>query len=201
MKHGTAFQTILIMTALTEKYTLSQYFERELQSQTRHEYVDGKIIAMTGGTPTHNRIISNLLVALYTGLKNQSYAVFVTDQRLWIPERQIATYPDIMVMPEPLTYQEGRKDTLINPVLITEVLSSSTANYDREEKFAAYRTIATFQEYLLISQEKCYIEHFQKEGDCWVFTAYENPTIITLKSLRIEVEMADIYNKVIFENN
>jgi Uma2 family endonuclease len=103
-----------------------------------------------------------------------------------------------MVVSEPLTCQEGRKDTLINPVLITEVLSSSTANYDREEKFAAYRTIATVQEYLLISQEKCYIEHFQKEGDRWLFTAYETDTIIHLNSLRVEVEIADIYNKVIF---
>jgi Uma2 family endonuclease len=103
-----------------------------------------------------------------------------------------------MVMPEPLTYQEGRKDTLINPVLIAEVLSASTANYDREEKFAAYRTIATFQEYLLISQEKCYIEHFQKEGDLWLFTAYESDKIIHLNSLGVEVEIADIYNKVIF---
>ena len=77
-------------------------------------------------------------------------------------------------------------------------MSASTANYDREEKFAAYRTIATFQEYLLISQEKCYIEHFQKEGDCWVFTAYESDRIIHLNSLRVEVEIADIYNKVIF---
>lgn len=189
------------MTALTEKYSLSEYFERELQSQTRHEYLDGKIIAMTGGTPTHNRIISNLLVALYTALKNQSYAVFVTDQRLWIPERRMATYPDIMVMPEPLTYQEGRKDTLINPVLITEVLSSSTANYDREEKFAAYRTIATFQEYLLISQEKCYIEHFQKEGERWLFTPYESDGMINLKSLGIEIATADVYHKIILENN
>jgi len=140
----------------------------------------------------------NLLVALYTALKNHPYAVFVTDQRLWIPERRMATYPDIMVVSEPLTYQEGRKDTLINPVLIAEVLSAATANYDREEKFAAYRTIATFQEYLLISQEKCYIEHFQKEGDCWLFTAYESDTIIHSNSLGVEVEIADIYNKVIF---
>ncbi|MFM6060913.1 MAG: Uma2 family endonuclease [Microcystis panniformis] len=189
------------MTALTGKYTLSQYFEQEIQSQTRHEYLDGKIIAMTGGTPTHNRIISNLLVALYTGLKNQPYAVFVTDQRLWIPERQIATYPDIMVMPEPLIYQEGRKDTLINPVLIAEVLSAATANYDREEKFAAYRTIATFQEYLLISQERLYIEHFQKECDCWLFRTYESDTIIHLNSLGIQIVIADVYHKIILENN
>jgi len=104
-------------------------------------------------------------------------------------------------MPEPLTYQEGRKDTLINPVLIAEVLSASTANYDREEKFAAYRTIATFQEYLLISQEKCYIEHFQKEGDLWLFTAYESDKIIHLNSLVIQIVIADVYHKIIFENN
>ncbi|UXE62904.1 MAG: Uma2 family endonuclease [Woronichinia naegeliana WA131] len=189
------------MITLTKKYTLREYFEQEIQSQTRHEYLDGKIMAMTGGTPTHNRIIANLLVALYTKLKNQSYAVFVTDQRLWIPERQMATYPDIMVTSEPLSYQEGRKDTLVNPVLITEVLSASTANYDREGKFAAYRTIPSFQEYLLISQERCYIEQFHKKDDNWFFKAFETPTIITLKSLQVEVEIADIYNKINFANN
>ncbi len=186
------------MTTITKKYILSEYFDQEIQSQTRHEYLDGKIIAMTGGTPTHNRIISNLLVALYTTLKNQPYAVFVTDQRLWIPERRIATYPDIMVVSEPLTYQEERKDTLINPVLIAEVLSASTASYDREEKFAAYRSIATFQEYLLISQERLYIEQFQKEGDRWLFTAYESDRIINLNSLGIQIAIADIYDKVNF---
>jgi len=189
------------MITFTKKYTLREYFEQEIQSQTRHEYLDGRITAMTGGTPTHNRIIANLLVALYTKLKNQSYAVFVTDQRLWIPERQMATYPDIMVTSEPLSYQEGRKDTLVNPVLITEVLSASTANYDREDKFAAYRTIPTFQEYLLISQERCYIEQFYKKDNNWFFKAFETPTIITLKSLQIEVEIADIYNKIGFANN
>ena len=73
---------------------------------------------MIVGTPTNNRIIANLLVALYTALTNQCYAVFVTVQRLWIPERRMATYPDIMVMSEPLTYQERGTDTLINPVLL-----------------------------------------------------------------------------------
>jgi Uma2 family endonuclease len=189
------------MTTITEKYTLSQYFDQEMRSQTRHEFSDGKIVAMTGGTPNHNRIIGNLLVALHIALREQPYGVFVTDQRLWIPERRMATYPDIMVTPEPLSYQEGRKDTLINPVLITEVLSSSTASYDREEKFAAYRTIPTFQEYLLISQERCYLEQFQKEGDRWFFTAYESETVIDLKSLGVKVAIADIYSKIIFEDS
>ena len=106
------------MTTITEKSTLSEYFEQEIQWQTRHEYIDGKIVAITGETPLHNRIITNLLVALHIALRDQFYAVFVTDQRLWIPERRIATYPDIMVMSEPFSYQEGRKDTLINPTFI-----------------------------------------------------------------------------------
>lgn len=195
-----------MMTTLTQKYTLNEYFEEEIQSQTRHEYINGKIVAMTGGTPTHNQIITNFLVAVYIALRDQPYTVFVTDQRLWIPERRIATYPDIMVMSEPLSYQEGRKDTLINPILITEVLSSSTASYDREDKFAAYRTIPTFQEYLLISQERCYIEQFQKEGapqsgslrDRWLFTPYESDGMLNLKSLGIEIAIADIYNRINF---
>lgn len=185
------------MVTLTETYTLNEYFDKEIQSQTRHEFIDGRIVTMTGGTPTHNRIIGNLLVALHIALREQPYTVFVTDQRLWIPERRIATYPDIMVVSEPFSYQEGRKDTLIDPILITEVLSSSTANYDREDKFAAYRTIRAFQEYLLISQEKCYIEQFQKEGERWLFTPYESDGMIRLQSLGIEVAIADIYRKVI----
>lgn len=180
------------MITLTAKYSLAEYFEQEIRSPIRHEYINGEIIAMTGGTPNHNRIIGNLLVALHIALRNQPYATFVTDQRLWIPDRQIATYPDIMVIPEPLTYQEGRKDTLVNPVLIAEVLSPSTASYDREEKFTAYRTIPTFQEYLLISQERFYVEHFQKEGDRWFFSVYENETMINLTSVEITLAITDI---------
>jgi Uma2 family endonuclease len=105
-----------------------------------------------------------------------------------------------MVVSEPLTYPEGRQDTLINPVLIAEVLSASTASYHREEKFAAYRTIPTFQEYLLISQERFYIEQFQKDGDRWLFTAYESDTVIHLNSLGIQIAIADIYYKIIFNN-
>ena len=124
------------MTTITEKYSLSEYFQQEIESQTRHEYIDGKIVAMTGGTPNHNRIIVNLLVALHTALRDQSYAVFVTDQRLWIPERRIATYPDIMIMSERLSYQEGRKDTLINPILITKENTSSPRGNQRGNKIS-----------------------------------------------------------------
>ena len=104
-----------------------------------------------------------------------------------------------MVMAEPLEYQEGRKDTLVNPILIAEVLSPSTANYDRSSKFAAFRTIPSFQEYLLIAQDRIYVEHFYKEGDRWIFAAYEGDENIPLQSVDLAIATKAIYQRVSFE--
>ncbi len=187
------------MLTLVKKHSLTDYFDREILSETRNEYIDGEINPMTGGTPTHNRIIGNLFATLHGSLQNP-YLVFVTDQRLWIPDRNIATYPDVMVMAEPLKYQEGRKDTLVNPILIAEILSPSTANYDRIGKFASYRTIPSFQEYLLVSQDRQYVEHFYKEGDRWIFNAYENDATISLTSFEMAIAISAIYNRINFES-
>ncbi len=187
------------MLTLIKKLSLTDYFEIEIHSETRNEYIDGEINPMTGSTPTHNRIIGNLFATLHGSLENP-YLVFVTDQRLWIPDRKIATYPDVMIMAEPLEYQEGRKDTLVNPILISEILSPSTASYDRIGKFASYRTIPSFKEYLLVSQDRPYVEHFYKEGDRWIFTAYENDATISLTSFEIAIAISSLYNRINFES-
>lgn len=187
------------MLTLTKKHSLTDYFDREILAETRNEYIDGEINPMTGGTPTHNTLVMNLSSLLHITLPIP-YRVFVTDQRLWIPDRNIATYPDVMVMSEPLEYQEGRKDTLVNPILIAEILSPSTANYDRIGKFTSYRTISSFQEYLLVSQDRQYVEHFYKEGDRWIFTAYENDATISLTSFEIAIAISAIYNRIKFES-
>jgi len=188
------------MTTLAAKSSLSDYFTQEIQSETRNEYIDGVIIPMTGGTPTHNRIVGNLFASLYGGLQNQPYSVFFTDQRLWIPAASIATYPDLMVFADPIIYQEGRQDTLVNPILIAEVLSPSTAAYDRSGKFASYRTIDSFKEYLLIAQERMYVEHFQKEGDRWIFSAYEGEAIVDLMTLEVAIAITQLYSRVNFDD-
>ena len=179
------------------KISLGEYFEREIISATKNEYVNGKIAATDSATPTHNRLIGNLLLALHTALDQDAYQVFVADLRLWISEAAIVTYPDIMIVAEPITLMEGRKDTIENPVLIAEVLSESTEAYDRGAKFAAYRTIPTFQEYLLISQDQAYVEHFSKEadqsGDRWIFTTYSLGATIKLTNLGTEVKISDFY--------
>lgn len=179
------------------KISLGEYFEREIISATKNEYVNGKIAATDSATPTHNKLIGNLLLALHTALDQDAYQVFVADLRLWIPEAAIVTYPDIMIVAEPITLMEGRKDTIENPVLIAEVLSESTEAYDRGAKFAAYRTIPTFQEYLLISQDQAYVEHFSKEadqsGDRWIFTTYSLGATTKLTNLGTEVKISDFY--------
>lgn len=181
-------------------YSPEEYLELEVNSEERHEYIDGQIIQMTGGTPNHNQITGNLYAAILFALKRQPYRVFVTDQRLWIPNRRILTYPDVMVVRTPLEYQEGRRDTLINPIFIAEVLSKSTKSYDRDEKFAAYRSIPSFQEYILIDQYKMHVEqYFKTENNKWIFSEFEDgEESLNLASVPCQVLLGDIYDKVDF---
>jgi Uma2 family endonuclease len=190
------------MTIAQEKhyYSPEEYLELEVNSDTRHEYIDGLIIPMTGGTPNHNQIALNFSGTLNFLLKRQPYQVFVTDQRLWIPNRRIHTYPDIMIVQTPLVFEEGRKDTITNPVMIAEVLSNSTKSYDKDEKFAAYRTIPTFQEYILIDQYSMHVEQYYKIGDNkWVFSEFADPEAgLNLASVPCQILLVDIYDKVEF---
>ncbi len=187
---------------LTDKhyYTTEEYLELEIDSQEKHEYINGEIVAMTGGTPNHNQIALNLAGALNFILKSQPYQVFITDQRLWIPNKKIYTYPDVMIIHGKLQFQEGRRDTITNPLIIAEVLSKSTKNYDLVEKFAAYRTIPTFQEYILIDQYSFYVEHYRKTNDNeWLFSEYQGEnTLLSLNSIFFEITLKDIYAKVDF---
>ncbi|MCW9680199.1 Uma2 family endonuclease [Dolichospermum planctonicum UHCC 0167] len=184
----------------TRYYSPQEYLELEVNSEIRHEYINGLIIAMTGGTPNHNQLALNFSGTLNYLLKRQPYQVFVTDQRLWIPSRKIHTYPDIMVVKNPLEYEEGRTDTLVNPVMIAEVLSKSTKGYDRDEKFAAYRTITTLQEYILIDQYTMHIEQYCKtNNNQWIFSEFTDGNVnLNLASISCQMILSDIYDKVDF---
>jgi Uma2 family endonuclease len=184
-------------------YTPDEYFEFEINSDIRHEYINGAIILMTGGTPEHNEIASILNAALRVSLKGKPYSIFVADQRLWIPDRNLYTYPDVMVATRPLERQVGRNDTITNPIMIAEVLSQSTKSYDRDEKFAAYRTIATFQEYLLIDQYTPHVEQYSRtESQKWILSEYNGlEASIALKSIPVEILLADLYEGFEFEIN
>lgn len=188
------------MIAQTEakRYTVDKYLELETASEIRSEYRNGEIIPVTGGTPNHNDIAGNLYVLLKSALKGKDYRTFYADQRLWIPSIKLYTYPDVMVLPKPIELQTGRKDTVINPCFIAEVLSNSTQNYDRGEKFVGYRTIPTFYEYLLIDQYRVHVEHHVKTAvNQWLFSEYDDPNVIlSLNTLKLDIQIADLYENV-----
>ncbi len=192
----------MIIQAQEKKiYTPEEYLEFEVNSDARHEYINGEIIPMTGGTPNHNDLAGNFYILLKFSLKNKGYRIFYVDQRLWIPDFGIHTYPDIMVVPKPIELQAGRKDTVTNPVLIAEVLSKSTKSYDRDEKFAAYRTISTFQEYLLIDQYTPHVEQYSKtDTNKWIFSEYDSlEACVELESISCTILLVDIYSDIEFE--
>ena len=190
----------MVVTSDLKTYTAEEYLALEIESATRNEYRSGEIVSMTGGTPTHNELIRALTVVFSLGLRGKPYQVFLADQRLWIPKHNIYTYPDAMVVPRPVQLQAGRKDIVTNPILIAEVLSDSTQGYDRGDKFAAYRTIPTFQEYLLIDQTQPRVEHYVKQSsNQWLFTEHNGiESKISLVFVAVEIAAAELYENLEF---
>ena len=179
-------------------YTPEEYLKLELASETRSEYRNGAIIPMTGGTPDHNELAINLAALLKSALRGQPYRIFATDQRLWVPHRHLYTYPDVMVVEKPLQLQIGRTDTVINPCFIAEVLSKSTQDYDRGDKFSAYRTIDSFQEYLLIDQYSIHVERYVRTAaNQWLLSEYDDPNVrFSLNTFETQIEIIDLYENI-----
>ncbi|MFN6154996.1 MAG: Uma2 family endonuclease [Dolichospermum sp.] len=182
-------------------YTPEEYLELEATADYKSEYIDGQIIPMAGASINHNRITGNFSAALNFAFKQQDkYEVFNSDMRLWIPQRLIYTYPDVIIIADEPEFFNNRTDTITNPQVIIEVLSKSTKSYDREDKFAAYRTIPTFQEYLLIDQNRIHGEQFSKTGKKrWNLREYdEEDENISFDTVSFEISLQVLYNKVIF---
>ncbi|MHC0064961.1 Uma2 family endonuclease [Nostoc sp. UIC 10890] len=190
-------------------YTPEEYLELEEAADYKSEYIDGQIIPMAGGTINHNQIALNLSTELNFAFKKQNYRVFMGDVRLWIPQKLTYTYPDVMILAGEPEFFNNRKDIILNPQIIVEILSKSTKGYDspaetlceREDQFQAYRTISTFQEYLLIDQTRIHVDQFSKIGKKqWSLREYdEEDEAIALVTVPFEISLQDLYNKVKFE--
>ncbi|MEH2108124.1 Uma2 family endonuclease [Nostoc sp.] len=182
-------------------YTPEEYLELEEAADYKSEYIDGQIIPMVGRTVNHNQIALNLSTELNFAFKKQNYRVFMGDVRLWILQKRTYTYPDVMILAGEPEFFNNRKDIILNPQIIVEVLSKSTKGYDREDKFQAYRTISTFQEYLLIDQTRIHIDQFSKTGKKqWTLREYdEEDEAIALVTVPFDISLQDLYNKVKFE--
>jgi Uma2 family endonuclease len=186
---------------LQEKYySAEEYLALEEASEFRSEYIDGQIFPMSGGTPDHNRLTGNIYRYLDdVADARQNLSVFFTDMRLWVPQARTHTYPDVMVITGALQMLDARKDTITNPALIIEVLSSSTKDYDRGEKFRFYRSIPSFTEYVLVDQYSIHVEHFGRNAQGqWVLTDYNDRLdVISLTSIGCDLPLAAIYRKIL----
>ena len=134
-------------------YTPAEYLAQEEVAQFRSEYRDGVIVPMTGGSINHNQIAGNIYAFLKFRLRRTNWKPYIGDLRVWIPQYRQYTYPDVFLIQGQPAFQEQRTDTVLNPCLIVEVLSS-TKDYDRTDKFRYYRSIPEFQEYILVDQYK-----------------------------------------------
>ncbi len=193
------------MLVQTQKpyFTPAQYLELEEAAEFKNEYRDGEIVPMTGGTTNHNQIAGNFFRKLPLTLKGQNYYIYMSDVRLWIPSYRVYTYPDIMVIQGEPIYEETGTTTVTNPLLIGEVLSKSTRNYDSSEKFRYYRSLGTFREYILLDQYSYYVQQYAKKADGqWLLKEYEGfNAILTLDSMDLDISLEDIYQRVKLEVN
>ncbi|MEH2425628.1 MAG: Uma2 family endonuclease [Nostoc sp.] len=182
-------------------YTPEEYLQLEETSESKNEYRDGEIIPMAGGTTNHNEIAGNFYANFKFTMRGKNYKIYMGDVKLWIHRYRIYTYPDVMVIQGEPIYEGTGTTTVTNPIMIVEVLSKSTENHDRTNKFRFYRSIATLKEYIMINQYEYFVEQFNKNAEGqWVLTEYESvDAVLSLKSIGFQIPFSDIYQEVNFE--
>lgn len=182
-------------------YTPAEYLALEETADYKSEYYLGEIFAMAGGSLNHSLIKGNLETALHQALAKKPCQVHSSDLRLNVKRRGYYTYPDVMVICGKVEFSEGRTDTLTNPILIVEVLSPSTREYDRVKKFALYKALDSLQAYVLVDSEQVHATYLQRvEGGRWTIEMYDDPeAVLRLESVGCEIPLRRIYDKVEFE--
>jgi len=188
------------MVALPDRLLMSyeEYVDWESTQEMRHEYFDGEVIAMAGGTRKHNRISVNFLSILDNTLADRPCGVYINDVQVQVEPRRKYLYPDVVVTCDERDRQEST--FVAFPCLIIEVLSPSTESSDRGFKFSQYRKFETLQEYVLVQVEQPIVEVFQRnEQKQWVFFEYGISDRLFLKSVNVEVAVSDLYRQIQFE--
>jgi Uma2 family endonuclease len=185
-----------------QKFSIEEYLEMEDAAIEKHEYYKGEIFAMSGSKVPHNEISGNLYAALHTKLSGKKCKPYNSDQRIHIEVNTLFTYPDIsIVCGETITLNNDNWN-ILNPTVIIEVLSKSTKNYDRGEKFKLYRDIPTLKEYVLVDSESIHIEVFRlNESNHWELEEYNSvDEELYIKAIDEKVLIAEIYERVKMES-
>lgn len=180
-----------------KSWTPEEYLAWERLQPEKHEFHDGEVFDMAGATFEHNKIVINVGAELRAALRQKPCDVCASDLRVKVPATGLYTYPDASVVCGPPAFEDDAVDTLLNPILLVEVLSPSTEDYDRGTKFKNYRTIASFREYLLVATDKVLVEtHTRMEDGSWVMREHEAGARVRLESVGCEIDVDELYLKV-----
>ena len=183
-------------------FTIEEYLQYENSASEKHEYYQGEIFAMSGALVPHNMIASNVLIALGQKLKGKSCRPFNSDQRIHIEKNTLFTYPDVSVICGDIQTRNNDEYNVLNPSVIIEVLSKSTKNYDRGEKFKLYRDIPTLKEYILIDSESPGIECFRiNQQGLWELKEYKSiDKLLEIPTLQLALSLEEIYEGTVLNN-
>lgn len=173
--------------------THAEYLEQERRSPTKHEFVDGLVIAMAGGSPEHARLAGSVMRLLGNAVQDRPCAVFSSDLRVRITETNRSTYPDLTVVCGHRELAPDDDDAIVNPIVLVEVLSDSTEADDRGEKFAPYRRLASLREYVLVAQKSRRVEVYRRDDERWVLTEHGPGSSFELASIGASIEVDEVY--------
>jgi len=178
-----------------KKYTIEEYLEMEQVSQEKHEYYEGEIFAMSGSKVTHNIIAMNTSTLFTSKLKGKPCRPFNSDQRIHIEKNSLFTYPDISIVCGDIETRNNDDWNILNPTVIVEILSPSTRDYDRGQKFKLYRDIPTLKEYILVESEAINVEiFFLNNENHWELREYKSiENYFILESIQVKLELTEIY--------
>ncbi len=186
-------------TAAQALLTPEEYLAKERKALTKSEYQEGRIHAMPGASHEHNIIMGNTFAELHTQLRDRTCIVYPSDMRVKVSSMGRYTYPDVIVVCDEPRFEDSHFDTLLNPTVLIEVLSPSTASYDRGEKFAAYQKLDSLCEYVLISQNSVRVEHYLRQEQTWDLTEFHSlADVFQLGSIGCELSLQAIYAKIEF---
>lgn len=181
------------------RFTLEEYLALERRADHKSEFLGGEIFAMAGASFRHNVLVANIMRELGARLRQGPCQPVASDQRVQVQPTRLNTYPDVVVVCGEPEFTDDHLDTLTNPTVLMEVLSESTEAYDRGEKFAHYRRIASLSDYVLVSQDKRRVEHYTRQGEQWVLSEFNAPQDhIAFPALGCELLVAEVYAHIAF---
>jgi len=188
----------MVLPATPRRFTPQEYLLLERAADTKSEFIDGQIFAMTGASRAHNLIAVNLVACIRAALRGQPCEVYQSDMRVHVGgDEDLYSYPDVVVACEPIRFADDHTDTLQNPVVIVEVLSPSTEAFDRGEKFLRYQRLPSLAHFVLVAQDRRKVEHFARDGRRWSFEVLErDDDALNLTAIGVAVPLREVYERI-----